>query len=115
MYLHLFSIIFNVNVTDRFFIRDDEYVDFYKYDGSLTVPPCTEGVKWFVSEYTRDLSLQDLTNIRNAVHAHPMTVATPSGNNNRPTQPVNDRKIYYADSTDETYPMKPPPSRRLRG
>jgi carbonic anhydrase len=57
---------------------------YYKYRGSLTQPPCTEGVTWFVVK-------------------HPLTVGAATlgafsalqGRNNRPTQPSHDRLVEF--------------------
>ena len=37
--------------------------DFYRYDGSLTTPPCSEGVKWFVMKGDPALSLSLLSSL----------------------------------------------------
>ena len=54
----------------------------YRYDGSLTTPPCSEGVKWFVLANPVALSAQQIAAFRAVVQ-----------DNNRPTQPLNGRKI----------------------
>ncbi len=54
----------------------------YRYDGSLTTPPCSEGVKWFILANPVALSTQQIAAFRAIVPA-----------NNRPTQPLNGRKI----------------------
>lgn len=60
--------------------------DQYRYEGSLTTPPCTEGVKWTV--------------LKDPVTVAPDEVATYKGlfpKSNRPTQPLNDRKLTEVD------------------
>lgn len=59
--------------------RDREY---YQFNGSLTTPPCTEGVRWYVMQ-EHQTSSKEQTEMLHAV----------MGNNNRPTQPLNARVI----------------------
>jgi carbonic anhydrase len=54
----------------------------YNYMGSLTTPPCTEGVQWFVLKEAVEVSPDQL---RTFARLYP--------NNARPIQPVNDRLI----------------------
>ena len=55
---------------------------YYAFTGSLTVPPCTEGVHWFVMKHTRESSGDQL-----AAYAalYPQSA--------RPLQPLHGRKI----------------------
>ncbi|KAL1822493.1 hypothetical protein ACET3Z_009271 [Daucus carota] len=58
---------------------------FYRYSGSLTTPPCTEGVTWTVQNKIRTVSRRQVDLLLDAVH----------GNENaRPVQAINKRKIY---------------------
>ena len=62
-----------------------------QYEGSITQPPCSEGVDWNILtkvEPISDYQLEFLTNKR---------FFSPVGQqgNNRVVQPTNDRKIYY--------------------
>ena len=58
--------------------------DYYRFNGSLTTPPCTEGVRWFVFKEPVEMSQEQL-NIFSQI----------MGKNNRPTQPINARKVLY--------------------
>jgi carbonic anhydrase len=57
---------------------------YYRFDGSLTTPPCSEGVRWFV--------LQDYSSV-GAAQIEKFVNVMMKGHNNRPTQPLNARKI----------------------
>ena len=54
----------------------------YRYSGSLTTPPCTEGVQWLVLTEVAEVSGEQLRHIAD------LTGDTP---NNRPIQPLGDR------------------------
>jgi carbonic anhydrase len=54
----------------------------YRYSGSLTTPPCTEGVRWVVSPNPIEASAEQIEAIRSRMPV-----------NNRPVQPLNGRLI----------------------
>jgi len=54
----------------------------YRYDGSLTTPPCSEGVKWFVMTTPIALSPAQIGAFTALFHG-----------NNRPVQPLNGRPV----------------------
>ncbi|MGM0519531.1 MAG: carbonic anhydrase [Campylobacterota bacterium] len=56
--------------------------DYYKYSGSMTTPPCTEGAKWFVLKTPIKLSQSQLDDFKEAMPE-----------NNRPLQELNSRTI----------------------
>ncbi len=55
----------------------------YQYAGSLTTPPCTEGVTWLVMVDAMTASPEQIVKLRKAAH----------GANARPVQPLNKRQI----------------------
>ena len=57
--------------------------DYYRFNGSLTTPPCSEGVWWLVMKNFGTASKQQIDRFSHVMH-HP---------NNRPVQPVNARVI----------------------
>ncbi|EEE68706.1 hypothetical protein OsJ_27361 [Oryza sativa Japonica Group] len=59
---------------------------YYRYMGSFTTPPCTEGVIWTVVRKVRTVSLSQITLLKAAV-------LTGNENNARPLQGVNNREI----------------------
>ena len=65
---------------------------YYHYSGSLTTPPCSEGVSWWVFDTSRTISRSQLDDIK---------VGIPKGNNpqgnRRPVQDRNRRPIYHVD------------------
>ena len=54
----------------------------YRYDGSLTTPPCSEGVRWIVMTTPIQLSASQIAAFTAIIH-----------DNNRPTQPLNGRPV----------------------
>ncbi|KAI3743449.1 hypothetical protein L1987_61158 [Smallanthus sonchifolius] len=61
---------------------------YYRYIGSLTVPPCTENVVWTISRKIRTVSKDQVKLLREAVHDY-------AENNARPIQPDNQRDILF--------------------
>ncbi|KAJ0872747.1 putative carbonic anhydrase [Helianthus annuus] len=59
---------------------------YYRYIGSLTVPPCTENVVWTISKKIRTVSKDQVKLLREAVHDY-------AENNARPVQLDNQRDI----------------------
>ncbi len=57
--------------------------EYYRFNGSLTTPPCSEGVRWFVMKDAVTASKAQIMKFQ-AVMEHP---------NNRPLQPLNSRVI----------------------
>ena len=58
-------------------------LDYYRFNGSLTTPPCSEGVWWLVMKESVTASKDQIDKFSHAMH-HP---------NNRPIQPINARMI----------------------
>lgn len=54
----------------------------YRYAGSLTTPPCTEGVKWFVLDEPIELSAEQIEALRSVIST-----------SNRPVQPLGSREL----------------------
>lgn len=55
----------------------------YRYAGSLTTPPCTEGISWIVMTTPVQLSAEQLESLENVFEF----------DNNRPVQPLNERTL----------------------
>ncbi|EXB75897.1 hypothetical protein L484_022574 [Morus notabilis] len=60
---------------------------YYRYIGSLTIPPCTEGVIWTMNKRISTVSREQVSLLREAVHDH-------AEMNARPLQPLNERDIH---------------------
>lgn len=57
--------------------------DYYRFDGSLTTPPCSEGVRWLVLQNYSHVNQEQVAKFKEIMH----------GNDNRPIQPINARKV----------------------
>jgi carbonic anhydrase len=57
--------------------------NFYNYSGSLTTPPCSEGVNWVVLETPAEVSEAQIAKFREVTH----------GDTIRPAQPLGTRKV----------------------
>ena len=68
----------SINVLD-FLPADKSY---YHFEGSLTTPPCSEGVKWHVMKTHVEVSADQIATFANLFKA-----------NARPAQPLNGRKV----------------------
>jgi len=55
---------------------------YFRYEGSLTTPPCSEAVQWLVMADKRQISAEQMAALVSHLHR-----------NNRPVQPVGDRMI----------------------
>lgn len=64
------------------FLGPEDERRFYRYEGSLTVPPCTEGVQWLVLERVLVAGMKQQYHFRRLVHG-----------NYRPIQPHNGRTV----------------------
>jgi carbonic anhydrase len=60
---------------------------YYHFDGSLTTPPCDEGVKWYVLKTPLEVSEAQVERFLSLI-----------GPNARPVQPLNGRKVYEVSS-----------------
>ncbi|XP_060968385.1 alpha carbonic anhydrase 7-like [Cannabis sativa] len=60
---------------------------YYRYIGSLTVPPCTEEVLWAINTRISTVSIEQVKLLKQAVHDYAEI-------NARPLQPINGRYIY---------------------
>lgn len=56
---------------------------YFTYNGSLTVPPCSEGVTWFLLKTPIEASAQQIAKLHEVTH----------GDTNRPLQPLNGREV----------------------
>jgi carbonic anhydrase len=58
---------------------------YFRYRGSLTTPPCSEGVEWVVMAELRQISPEQMQSLVSHLH-----------HNNRPVQPLGDRALGVA-------------------
>jgi carbonic anhydrase len=64
---------------------------YYHYSGSLTTPPCSEGVRWFVLKKPVFVSQEAIDHLHAVISQFPGYGGFPD--NNRPVRPLNGRAI----------------------
>jgi Eukaryotic-type carbonic anhydrase len=72
---------------------------FFRYDGSITEPPCAEMVSWFVSDKPMIVSFEQLERLKNIQFTNVdatchMTSVGFEGSVARPIQPTNGRTVW---------------------
>jgi carbonic anhydrase len=72
---------------------------FFHYMGSLTTPPCTEGIQWYVMRTPIELPAEQIEAYRHLAHL------TPS---NRPLQDRNARTVTLSEVPEQ---VRPPPDK----
>ena len=71
------------------------HLAFFNYKGSLTTPPCTEGVRWYMLRQTAPVCQAQVDELRSTLKAddgHGGHVDF----NNRATQPLNGRSVHVS-------------------
>lgn len=66
--------------------------DYFTYTGSLTFPPCTEGVRWVIKPEPLMISSRQVKKFRKLCGCN-----GPMENNTRPVQNLANRDIFYYD------------------
>ncbi len=60
-----------------------ENLDYFRYVGSLTTPPCLESLTWIILKTPAEISQEQVDSLRNVI----------TNENNRPVQPINGRVV----------------------
>ncbi|CAL5088039.1 unnamed protein product [Urochloa decumbens] len=81
----------------------DKASGYYRYEGSLTTPPCKEGVIWTILSKVSDASAEQI----DALKSEDKTEEP----NSRPTQKINSRVIRYYEGGDKESTAAPGPRR----
>jgi len=89
----------NVALSD--FLATADFSEYWSYPGSLTVPPCVEGIKWTVIKKPLPISDAQLANFTK-FFAGNKAFANGLGNN-RKIQPLNARTLYFNSDSAVTY------------
>ena len=85
-----------VNVNVASFLSNIDFSEYWNYPGSLTTPPCTEGIKWTVIKDVQPISEAQLQKFTSLWADNP-DWANGKGNN-REVQPLNSRTLYYKNA-----------------
>ena len=71
-------------------VAPSRFGNYYRYEGSLTTPPCSEEVKWIVLTTPIEMSEAQISAFKAIIH-----------DNNRPVQPLNGRKLLVNSTGNE--------------
>lgn len=82
-----------VNIPLASFLAGVDMTEYWNYNGSLTTPPCTEGIKWTVVKEVQPITTAQLAKFTE-LWSGDATFAEGKGNN-RNVQPLNDRTLYF--------------------
>ncbi|KAM4726043.1 carbonic anhydrase 4a [Anableps anableps] len=74
---------------------EQNLTSYYRYQGSLTTPGCTESVVWTVFENPIPLSMEQLKAFSKVQFHHGNSMV----NNFRPVQPLNGRQVFRSGAT----------------
>ena len=66
-------------------------VEFYTFPGSLTTPPCTGGLQWFVATEPQSVTADQIKALKAVGTAAGLSADV--GNARRPVQPLNGRDL----------------------
>ncbi|CAG9334169.1 unnamed protein product [Blepharisma stoltei] len=91
-----YSIYTNIDLSEAF-DGEEDLINFYYYQGSLTTPPCTEGINWFVWDKIQDVNQTQL-DFFTSRWAGSSSFACGKGNN-RLTQELHNRTVYRYDNS----------------
>jgi carbonic anhydrase len=80
------SVPFVKQIEDVFPNSQYKVTDYYRYEGSLTTPPCTEGLRWYVYPTVGTVSPEQIDNYIELI-----------GADARNTQPINARMVLHTD------------------
>lgn len=83
------------------FLSSLDFKKYWAYYGSLTIPPCTEGIHWHILEQVQPISKCQLERFT-ALWSENPTYAEGYGNN-REIQQLNGRTLYYTNGTAVDY------------
>jgi len=91
--------IFDVNL--KGVLGGFDFREFYTYEGSLTAPPCTEGIRWVVVPKPRAISEAQVNSFRQNIRSDPRFGNYGEGKegfNVRGPQELNGREVLYRSS-----------------
>lgn len=75
------------------FLQAVDFSEYWSYEGSTTLPPCEEGIKWTIINDIQKITPNQLKRITDQLAGDP-DFANGNGNN-RAIQPINDREIFH--------------------